>query len=80
MAAMFSMVQRSVEHMSSSGAVAAGAGGASVSFVVAMIDPTAISPWLHLATLGIGSLTGLASLVLVALKIMQQRRIMRDRR
>ena len=70
---------RSVEHMSSGQAVAAGAGGASLSLAAAMIDPSAISPWLHLLTLGIGSLTGLASLVLVALKIAQQRRVMREK-
>lgn len=77
MSAIFPMVYRSVEHMSSSKAVAAGAGGASVSFAAAVIDPSTISPWLHLLTLVIGSLTGLASFVLVALKIVQQRRAMR---
>lgn len=77
MNAISTMIYRSVEHMSSGQAVAAGAGGASISFVAAMIDPSAVSPWLHLLTLGIGSLTGLASFVLVALKIVQQRRVMR---
>ena len=79
MTAIATMIYRSVEHMSSGQAVAAGAGGASVSFVAAMIDPNALSPWLHLLTLAIGSLTGLASFVLVTLKIVQQRRAMRDR-
>lgn len=78
MSTTFTVIYRSVEHMSSGQAVAAGAGGASVSFVAAMIDPSVVSPWLHLLTLGIGSLTGLASFVLVALKIAQQRRAMRD--
>jgi hypothetical protein len=44
-----------------------------------MIDPGSISPWLHLFTLAIGSLTGLASFVLVALKLVQQHREMRGR-
>jgi hypothetical protein len=72
------MVSRFLDHVSSSQAVVAGASGAGISFAAAMVDPTALSPWLHLLTLGIGSLTGLASLVLVALKIVQQRRAMRD--
>jgi hypothetical protein len=79
MTTIFTMVYRSVEHMSSGRAVTAGAGGASVSIATAMIDPNALSPWLHLLTLGIGSVTGLASFVLVALKIVQQRRAMRPR-
>lgn len=79
MSAMVTMIQRSVEHMSSGTAVAAGAGGASVSFAAAMVDPGMVSPWLHLIALGIGSLTGLASFVLVTLKIVQQHRAMRDR-
>jgi hypothetical protein len=73
------MLFRFVDHMSSGQAVAAGAGGAGISFLAAMVDPTAVSPWLQLLTLAIGSLTGLASLVLVALKIVQQRRAMRGR-
>src|SRR5680860_604754 len=77
------MVYRAVEHLSSGQALAAGASGASISFAAAMIDPAALSPWLHLVTLDIGSLTGLASLVLVlvlvTLKIVQQRRAMRGR-
>lgn len=80
MSAISTMIYRSVEHMSSGQAVAAGAGGASISFVAAMVDPGAISPWLHLLTLIIGSLTGLASFVLVGLKIIQQRRAMRGDR
>lgn len=73
------LIHRSVEHMSSGTAVAAGAGGASISFAAAMIDPGTAAPWLHLVTLGIGGLTGLASFVLVTLKIVQQHRAMRDR-
>ncbi|HUU24391.1 MAG TPA: hypothetical protein VMW68_02325 [Methyloceanibacter sp.] len=73
------MIYRSVEHMTSGQAVAAGAGGAGVSFAAAMIDPNVASPWLHVLTLSIGSLTGLASFVLVVLKIVQQHRAMRGR-
>ncbi len=69
---------RPVEHMSTSKAAAAGGAGAGVSLTTAMIDPGVISPWLHLFTLVIGSLTGLASFLLVALKLVQQRRAMRQ--
>lgn len=69
---------RTVEPISTGKAVAAGGAGAGVSLTAAMIDPGAASSWLHLATLIIGSLTGLASFTLVALKIVQQLRAMRS--
>ncbi|MBM3543982.1 MAG: hypothetical protein FJX44_05700 [Alphaproteobacteria bacterium] len=69
---------RAVEPMSTSKAAAAGGAGAGVSLTAAMIDPGAASSWLHLLTLVIGSLTGLASFTLVALKIVQQWRAMRS--
>lgn len=65
--------------MSTAQTAAVGGAGSSISLVAAMIDPDALSPWLHLLTLAIGSVTGLASFVLVALKIVQQRRAMRRR-
>ena len=74
-----SAIYRAVEHMSTAKAAVLGGAGTSISLSAAMIDPGALSPWLHLVTLAIGSLTGLASLVLVTLKIVQQRRAMRDR-
>jgi hypothetical protein len=67
-----------VEHMSSTKAAITGGAGATISLATAAVDPGAMAPWLHLATLSIGSMTGLASLVLVILKILQQRRDMRD--
>jgi hypothetical protein len=65
--------------MSTAQTAAVGGAGSSISFAAAMIDPNILSPWLHLLTLAIGSVTGLASFVLVALKIVQQRRAMRRR-
>ena len=79
MTSSFSALLRSVEHMSTSKAAATGGAGAGISLTAAMIDPGAISPWLHLFTLVVGSLTGLASFVLVALKLVQQHREMRGR-
>lgn len=78
MTAVFALIYRAVEPMSTTKAAAAGGAGAGVSITAAMIDPAAISPWLHLLTLVIGSLTGLASFVLVALKLAQQWRNMRS--
>ncbi len=78
MTAIFAMIYRAVEPMSTTKAAAAGGAGAGVSITAAMIDPAAVSPWLHLLTLAVGSLTGLASFVLVALKLVQQWRAMRS--
>ena len=69
---------RIVDHVSPVQAAAVGGAGTGISLSAAMVNPDALSPWLHLLTLGIGALTGLASFVLVALKIAQQRRAMRD--
>jgi len=76
---LWNTVSRFVDHMSPVKAAAVVGAGTGVSLSAAIVDPSAVSPWLHLLALGIGILTGLASFVLVALKIAQQRRLMRDR-
>jgi len=76
---IWNTIGRFVDHMSPVQAAAVGGAGTGISLSAAIVDPSAVSPWLHLATLGIGSLTGLASFVLVALKIAQQRQLMRDK-
>jgi hypothetical protein len=74
------MIYREVEHMSTGKAAAAGGLGSGLSILAAMtVDPAAWAPWLQVATLAVGLISGLASLALVLLKIVQQRRAMRDR-
>jgi hypothetical protein len=46
---------------------------------VISLDPLALTPWLRVATLAVGLLTGLVSLALVVMKLVQQRRDMRSR-
>lgn len=70
---------RAVEDLSTVKVAAAGAGGAGVSLTAAAIDPSLVAGWMQVVTLAIGALTGLASFVLVALKLVQQRRAMRGR-
>lgn len=75
---IFSTIYRGVEHLSTAKTTAAGGAGAGVSIAAALfIDPAVIVSWLQVASLGVGLVTGLASFVLVALKIVQQRRAMR---
>jgi len=39
-----------------------------------------LTPWLRVATLAVGLLTGLVSLAIVVMRLVQQRRDMRSRR
>jgi hypothetical protein len=73
-----SAIYRGVEHMSATKAAATGGAGAGISVAAAVIDPGSVAPWLHVATLCVGGLTGLASFLLVVLKIVQQWRAMRS--
>jgi hypothetical protein len=58
---------------------AAGGAGAGISIATVLsVDPAAWTPWLQVATLSVGLITGLRSLVLVAMKLIQQRRDMRS--
>ena len=75
---LFGAIYRGVEHLSATKAAAAGSAGATVSIATAvLVDPTALAPWLQIAILGVGLLTGVASLALVLMKLVQQRRDMR---
>ena len=67
---------RIVDHMTVHQVAATGGAGTGVSLASAMVDPAAMAPWLHLMTLGVGLVTGIASLVLVTMKIVQQHRNM----
>ncbi len=67
-----SMLYREVEHVSVGKIAAAGGAGSGVSIVAAMlVDPSSLVPWLQLATLSVGLLTGLGSAGLVLMKWLQ---------
>ena len=75
----FAAMYHGVEKLSAGQAAAAGGAGAGISIATVMsVDPVAWAPWLQVATLCVGLLTGLASLALVAMKLVQQRRAMRS--
>jgi hypothetical protein len=77
---LFASAYHAVDRLSVGQAAAAGGLGSGLSILAAMtVDPAAWAPWLQVATLAVGLVTGLASLALVLLKIVQQRRAMRDR-
>lgn len=74
-------IYRAVEHVSSGKAAAIGGAGSGVSIVsasladpsvVAWLDPSDLVPWLQVATLSVGLLTGLGSCGLVFLKYLQR--------
>jgi hypothetical protein len=65
---MLEQLMRAAEHVSTMKAATVGAGGATVSILAAAIDPGQAEPWLRLATLFVGLLTGLGSGGLLFLK------------
>jgi hypothetical protein len=74
-------IYRAAEHVSSGKAAAIGGAGSGVSIVsatladpsmIAWVDPSNLVPWLQVATLSVGLLTGLGSLGLVLLKYLQR--------
>jgi hypothetical protein len=70
-------------HRETSAGQAAAAGGIGSGISIATVislDPLALTPWLRVATLAVGLLTGLVSLGIVVMKLVQQRRDMRSRR
>jgi len=70
-----------IEKLSAGQAAAAGRIGSGISIAtVISLDPLALTPWLRVATLAVGLLTGLVSLAIVVMKLVQQRRDMRSRR
>ena len=69
-----------IEKLSAGQAAAAGGIGSGISIAtVISLDPLALTPWLRVATLAVGLLTGLVSLATV-MKLVQKRRDMRSRR
>ena len=73
-------LHHAVERMSVEQTAAAGGIGSGISLAsVVTIDPLRWAVWLQVATLSVGLLTGLASLGLVVMKLVQQRREMRPR-
>jgi len=70
-----------IEKLSARQAAAAGGIGSGISTATLIsLDPLALTPWLRVATLAVGLLTGLVSLAIVVMKLVQQRRDMRSRR
>ena len=75
----FGSLYHSVDRLSAGQAAAAGGVGSGLSILaVIAVDPAKWVSWLQVATLTIGLITGLASLALVTMKLVQQRRAMRD--
>lgn len=69
-----------IEKLSVTQTAMVGGTGSAVSLAAAAaIDPAVLAGWMQVASLAIGALTGLASFVLVALKLVQQGREMRRR-
>lgn len=77
---LFHSIYRGVEHLSAGKAAAIGGAGSGVSFasatladpgVLALVDPSNLVPWLQVATLSVGLVTGLGSAGLVFLKYLQ---------
>jgi formate-dependent nitrite reductase membrane component NrfD len=69
-----------IEKLSAAQAAAAAGIGSGISIAtVISLDPLALTPWLRVATLAVGLLTGLVSLAIV-MKLVQKRRDMRSRR
>ena len=76
---IFASVYHAVERLSTGQAAVAGGVGSGLSIAAVMsVDPIAWAPWLQVATLTVGFITGLASLALVVMKLVQQRRAMRS--
>jgi hypothetical protein len=78
---IFASIYRAVEQVSAGKAAAIGGAGSGVSFasatladpsVLAFVDPASLVPWLQVATLSVGLVTGLGSAGLVFLKYLQR--------
>lgn len=77
---VFGSIYRMVEHVSAGKAAAIGGAGSGVSIVsatladptvIAWVDPSNLVPWLQVATLSVGFISGLGSAGLVFLKYVQ---------
>lgn len=84
---IFGPIYRAVDHVSAGKAAAIGGAGSGISLAaakladpaaLAWVDPSELVPWMQVATLAVGFLTGLASLALVVMKLVQQSRDMRS--
>jgi hypothetical protein len=76
----FAGFYHAVEKLSAGQAATAGGVGSGISIAAVLsVGPMAWVPWLQIATLVIGLLTGIASLTLVVMKLIQQHRTMRGR-
>jgi hypothetical protein len=75
---LIASIHHAVDRLSAGQAAAAGGIGSGISIAAVMsVDPLALAPWLRVATLTVGLITGLVSLALVVMKLVQQRRDMR---
>jgi hypothetical protein len=69
---LLGMIYREVEQISAGKIAAAGGAGSGVSIAtVVLVDPAALVPWMQVATLAVGLITGLGSAGLVYLKWLQ---------
>lgn len=77
---LFASIYRAADHVSAGKAAAIGGAGSGVSVasatladpaMLAFVDPTSLVPWLQVATLSVGLMTGLGSAGLVFLKYLQ---------
>ncbi len=76
---LFASAYHAVDRLSAGQAAEAGSLGSGISIIAAIaVDPSVFVPWLQIATLTIGLMTGLGSLALVVMKLVQQRRSMRE--
>jgi hypothetical protein len=78
---IFGSIYRAAEHVSAGKAAAIGGAGSGVSLasatladptVLALVDPVILVPWLQVATLSVGLITGVGSAGLVFLKYVQR--------
>jgi hypothetical protein len=78
---LYGSIYRAAEHVSAGKAAAIGGAGSGVSIASAtladptllgFVDPATLVPWLQLATLSVGLITGLGSAGLVFLKYFQR--------
>ena len=85
---VFGSIYRAAEHVSAGKAAAIGGAGSGVSIasatladpaMLAIVDPSNLVPWLQVATLSIGLITGVGSAGLVLLKYLQHWREKKSR-
>ena len=65
---MFRLLHHASEQVSTMTAAYTGAAGSATAITAAVVDPSLVEPWLRIASLSVGLLTGLGAGGLVALK------------